>query len=186
MWVAGLSFQKSPLVGRGRVGMWMRGTAVWDRLAVSASDITQRKAGWTGPGPSLLRLLTPLLVFVGAASRSGRSKGEWREVCWDFSASPQVNREAQATAQGPSTALEAGGARAPRSKLQTLSASRTDLEGFTHSLGEGPAVGCALPRTPQSSQRGDLLACCLSLLFSMEWEAGRLETTFSMEPVLNA
>lgn len=175
MWVAGLSFQKSPLVGRGRVGMWMRGTAVWDRLA-----------GWTSPGPSLLRPLTPLLVFVGAASRSGRSKGEWREVCWDFSASPQVNGEAQATAQGPSTALEAGGACALRSKRQTLSASRTDLEGFTHSLGEGPAVGCVLPRTPQSSQHGDLLACCLSLLFSMEWGAGCLETTFSMEPVLNA
>lgn len=40
-------------------------------------------------------------------------------------------------------------------------------------VGGGPS--CVLRPSgnpPRSSQRGDLLACCFSLPFSMEWEAG--------------
>lgn len=66
-----------------------------------------------------------------------------------------------------------------------------DVVGFTHSLlgGRGGGPSCALRPSgnpPRSSQRGDLLACCFSLPFSMEWEAGCFETSFSIEPVVKA
>ena len=127
---------------------------------------------------------TSVCVCRGLRPSLSGIRGSGGGVCWAFSASPQVNGEAQATAQDPSTALEAGGAHALRSKLWPLSVSRTDLVGFTHSLAQLYAAPFREP--PQSSQCGDLLACCFSLPFSMEWEAGCLETSFSMEPVLNA